>query len=27
MQTDGEVYSFEEVELEAKLITYPIYLT
>ena len=27
MQTDGEFYSFEEVELEAKLITYPIYLT
>ena len=27
MQTDGEFYSFEEVELDAKLITYPIYLT
>ena len=27
MQTDGEFYSFEEVELEARLITYPIYLT
>lgn len=27
MQTDGEVTSFEAVDLEAKLITYPIYLT
>lgn len=27
MQTDGEVTSFEAVELEAKLITYPIFLT
>ena len=27
MQTDGEVTSFETVDLEAKLMTYPIYLT
>ena len=27
MQTDGEVTSFEAVDLEAELITYPIYLT
>lgn len=27
MQTDGEITSFETVDLEAKLMTYPIYLT